>query len=47
MPGDAGGIVGARLRIEEGLLFVIDGSKGLRKAIYGVLGDKVLIQRCQ
>ena len=35
------------LNIEEGLLCVIDGSKGLRKAIYGVLGNKVLIQRCQ
>jgi len=35
------------LKIESGLLCVIDGSKGLRKAIYGVLGGKVLIQRCQ
>jgi transposase-like protein len=35
------------LKIEEGLLCVIDGSKGLRKAIYGVFGDKALIQRCQ
>ena len=35
------------LRIEEGLLCVIDGSKGLRKAIYGVFGGRALIQRCQ
>jgi transposase-like protein len=26
---------------------VIDGSKQLRKGIYGVFGDKVLIQQCQ
>jgi transposase-like protein len=35
------------MRIEEGLLCVIDGSKGLRKAIYGVFGNRALIQRCQ
>jgi len=35
------------LRIEDGLLCVIDGSKGLRKAIYGVFGKRALIQRCQ
>ena len=35
------------LRYEEGLLFVIDGSKGLRKAISKVFGDKGIVQRCQ
>jgi transposase-like protein len=34
------------LRYEEGLLCVIDGSKGIYKAIKETLGDYVLIQRC-
>jgi putative transposase len=41
------GLLERGLIIEPGLLCVMDGSKGLRKAIYGVLGDKALIQRCQ
>jgi putative transposase len=41
------GLLERGLKIESGLLCVVDGSKGLRKAIYGVFGDKVLIQRCQ
>jgi transposase-like protein len=41
------GLLERGLRIGEGLLCVIDGSKGLRKAIYGVFGKKALIQRCQ
>ena len=41
------GLLERGLRIEEGLLCVIDGSKGVRKAIYGVFGNKALIQRCQ
>jgi putative transposase len=41
------GLLERGLRIEEGFLCVIDGAKGLRKAIYGVFGNKVLIQRCQ
>jgi transposase-like protein len=41
------GLLERGLKIEPGLLCVIDGSKGLRKAIYGVFGNKVLIQRCQ
>ena len=41
------GLLERGLSIEEGLLCVIDGSKGLRKAIYGVFGNKALIQRCQ
>jgi putative transposase len=35
------------LRINGGLLCVIDGSRGLRKAVYEVFGKKALIQRCQ
>ena len=35
------------LRTQDGLLCVIDGSKGLRKAIQVVLGDHALVQRCQ
>ena len=41
------GLVERGLRFERGLLCVIDGSKGLRKAIYGAFGNKALIQRCQ
>jgi transposase-like protein len=32
---------------EEGLLCVIDGSKGLRKAIQMVFGEKAIVQRCR
>jgi transposase-like protein len=32
---------------EQGLLVVIDGGKGLRKAVDGVFGDYAIIQRCQ
>jgi len=32
---------------EQGLLFIIDGSKGIRKAIKDVFGSYTLIQRCQ
>lgn len=35
------------LNSQEGLLAVIDGSKGLKKAIVEAFGDKVIIQRCQ
>jgi len=41
------GLLERGLKIAEGLLCVIDGSKGLRKALYEVLGSKVLVQRCQ
>jgi putative transposase len=41
------GLLERGLKIEDGLLCVIDGSKGLRKAVYEVLGSKVLVQRCQ
>jgi transposase-like protein len=34
------------LRYEEGLLFVIDGAKGIKKAIEDHFAEKALIQRC-
>ena len=34
------------LSFEKGLLFIIDGSKGLRKAIQETLGRKAVVQRC-
>ena len=33
--------------IDQGLLVVIDGSKGLHKAVRSIIGDKGVIQRCQ
>jgi putative transposase len=41
------GLLERGLRVEPGLLCVIDGAKGLRKAIYGVFGNRALVQRCQ
>jgi transposase-like protein len=35
------------LRIAQGLLCVIDGAKGFRKAIQTVFGTQALVQRCQ
>lgn len=35
------------LLYEQGLLFIIDGSKGIRKAITDVFGGYALVQRCQ
>jgi transposase-like protein len=35
------------LRIEEGLLVVIDGSKGLRRAILKAFKNKAVVARCQ
>jgi putative transposase len=35
------------LCIEQGLLVVIDGSKGLRAAVAEVFGSRALVQRCQ
>lgn len=40
-------LVSRGLKYEQGLLAVIDGSKALRKALKDVLGQQVLIQRCQ
>lgn len=35
------------LNIDQEILFIIDGSKGLRKAINTTIKEKALIQRCQ
>jgi transposase-like protein len=40
-------LLGRGLRVEGGLLCVIDGGKGLRKAIREVLADLAVVQRCQ
>src|SRR5450755_518143 len=39
-------LVDRGLDIEQGVLFVIDGSKALRKAIRRVFGNDVPVQRC-
>jgi transposase-like protein len=35
------------LRVEQPMLFVIDGGKGIHKALRQVFGDRAVIQRCQ
>lgn len=35
------------LKVEQEILFIIDGAKGLYKGIRAVLGKKALVQRCQ
>jgi len=35
------------LRVDEAMLFVIDGGKGIRKALRDVFGDRAIVQRCQ
>ena len=35
------------LKIEHETLFIIDGSKGLKKGVEEIFGDKAFIQRCQ
>jgi transposase-like protein len=35
------------LRVDEPMLFVIDGGKGIRKALNDVFGDRAVVQRCQ
>lgn len=40
-------LLGRGLKIEEGVLCVIDGGKGLRSAIRKVFADKAMVQRCQ
>ena len=42
-----GRLVERGLRFEEGILFIIDGSKGIKKAIEQRFGDYAFIQRCQ
>jgi transposase-like protein len=40
-------LLGRGLAVDGRVLCVIDGGKGLRKALGDVLGDAALIQRCQ
>jgi len=40
-------LVDRGLRIEDGILVIIDGSKGIRKSVESVLGEGAVIQRCQ
>jgi transposase-like protein len=40
-------LVDRGLRPEDGLLVVLDGAKGLRKAIQTVFGAQAVVQRCQ
>lgn len=35
------------LRVEQSVLFVIDGGKAIRKALRDVFGDRAIVQRCQ
>jgi transposase-like protein len=39
-------LVDRGLSAEEGLLFIIDGAKGLRAAVRQVFGDRGVVQRC-
>lgn len=41
------GLVQRGLNVNQGVLCVIDGSKGLRQAVDKVLGHKATVQRCQ
>ena len=40
-------LIGRGLSFDNGILCVIDGSKGLRKAIGEVFGDRAEVQRCR
>ena len=40
-------LIGRGLRVTSPLLFVIDGGKGIRKALNDVFGDRAVVQRCQ
>jgi transposase-like protein len=35
------------LKVDEGMLCVIDGSKGIKKALVNIFGQMAVIQRCQ
>lgn len=41
------GLLSRGLKVEDKLLCIIDGGKGIRKALDDVFGDRALIQRCQ
>lgn len=40
-------LVDRGLRVEDSMLFVIDGGKAIRKALRDVFGDRAIVQRCQ
>jgi len=40
------GLLERGLRVDERVLVVIDGGRGLRRAVEGVFGDTALVQRC-
>lgn len=40
-------LINRGLNVEQEMLVVLDGAKGLRKGVLEVLGDKAFIQRCQ
>jgi len=40
-------LVARGLRVEQSMLFVIDGGKAIRKALRDVFGDRAIVQRCQ
>jgi putative transposase len=40
-------LVDRSLRVEQSMLFVIDGGKAIRKALRDVFGDRAIVQRCQ
>ena len=42
-----GRLIERGLKFEEGILFIIDGSKGIKKAVEGRFGKYAIIQRCQ
>ena len=41
------GLLSRGLKVEDKLLCIIDGGKGIRKALGDVVGDRAVIQRCQ
>jgi transposase-like protein len=41
------GLLSRGLKVEDKLLCIIDGGKGIRKALDDVFGDRAVIQRCQ
>jgi transposase-like protein len=40
-------LVARGLRVDDSILFVIDGGKAIRKALRDVFGDRAVVQRCQ
>jgi len=41
------GLLDRGLRVDKGILAVLDGAKGLRKAVTNVFSDRAVVQRCQ